>query len=321
MKKTIIILAAFAAAFFMSEFVVSKIIKYPKRTSSVKYVFLPDLRGFEILKLKEPYSEFWSVEGENKVFKYNNLSVTGNDMYPDEKSKLIYVLGDSYVEASSVPAEQTGVSVFQKELNKIDTNLKVFNGSYPNSDPYTLWFRTMFFERWYKPEYVILLVTHLELMDMNFQRHPDTLDFTVPENFGKVIPDSKSERYFDVLRKRFSVFNVISTGISIAGVKSSKNKLEDIYRSDLDKSVQKLKACLLKYKEKFGDKFTVVCLEIDESKNKIISDACAEVNVNYANKKLLTPENEWTKGQHLNAKGNEEFGEFLYDTFIRFYKK
>lgn len=321
MKKFIIILIALAAAFAVSEIIVSGIIKYPKRTSSVKYVFLPDFAGFEILKLKEPHSKFWSVEGGNRVFEYNNLSVTGNDMYPDEKSKLIYVLGDSYVEASSVPAGQTGVSVFQNELNKIDTNLKVFNGSYPNSDPYTLWFRTMFFEKWYKPEYAILLVTHLDLLDMNMQRHPDTLNFSVPENFGSVIPESKGERYFDVLRKRSSVFNLISTSISSASAKSNKNKIEDVYKNGLDRSIPKLKACLMKFKEKFGEKFTVVCLEVNGDKNKILSDVCAELKINYANKKLLTPENQWGKGTHLNAKGNKEFGEFLYDTFIQFYKK
>ncbi len=323
MKKILLILLSFVAAFAVSEIIVSKIVKYPKRTSSVKYVFLPDFAGFETLKLKEPHSKFWSVEGGNRVFEYNNLSVTGSDMYPDDKSKLIYVLGDSYVEASSVPAEQTGVSVFQSALNKIDTNLKVFNGSFPNSDPFTLWFRTMFFEKWYRPEYVILLVTHLDLLDMNMQRHPDTLNFTVPENFGSVIPESKSERYLDVFRKRFAVFNLISTSISAAGAKGDRfrNGLDEVYTKNLAASIPKFRECLLKYKNKFGEKFIVVSLEVNEEKNKVIYDACAELGINYANKKLLTPENQWAKGQHLNAKGNKEFGEFLYDTFIRFYKK
>ena len=317
MKKFFIILSALVLAFFASEFILHNVLKYPKRTASVKYSFIPGFPGFEVLKLKEPHSEFWSVEGGNKVYKYNNLRVTGNDMYPDEKSKLIYVLGDSYVEAASVPPESTGVSVLQKHLNTIDTNLKVFNGAYPNSDPYTLWFRTLFFEKWYKPDYVFLLLTHLDLLDLNLQKHKDTLDFRIPENFGNILPESKSDRYFDVFRKRFAVFNLISHSISITGVKNEKirNTIQDVYVKDLDKSIEKLKACLIKFREKFGDRFTVVSLEVDEGKSKTIADVCASVGVAYANKKLLVSENQWEKGQHLNEKGNREFGDFLFELF------
>jgi len=317
MKKFFIILSALLLAFIASEFLFHNVLKYPKRTSSVKYSFIPGFPGFEVLKLKEPHSEFWSVEGGNKVYKYNNLRVTGIDMYPDSSSKLIYVLGDSYVEAASVPPESTGVSVLKRHLNTIDTNLKVFNGAYPNSDPYTLWFRTLFFEKWYKPDYVFLLLTHLDLLDLNLQKHKDTLDFRIPENFGGVLPESKSDRYLDVLRKRFAVFNLISHSISTAGVKNETvgNNIGDVYVKDLDNSMEKLKKCLLKFREKFGNRFVVVSLEVDEAKSRIMADVCASVGVAYANRKLLVPENQWEKGQHLNEKGNREFGDFLFELF------
>ncbi|HWQ82199.1 MAG TPA: hypothetical protein VN514_08000 [Ignavibacteria bacterium] len=321
MKKFLIILSALVLAFYASEFILHNILKYPKRTASVKYAFISGIPGFEVLKLKEPHSDFWSVEGGNKVYKYNNLSVTGIDMYPDEKSKLIYVLGNSYVEAASVPPESTGVSVLQKHLNTIDTNIKVFNAAYPNSDPYTLWFRTLFFEKWYKPDYVFLLLTRLDLLDLNLQKHKDTLDFRTPENFGNVLPESKSDRYLDVLRKRFAVFNLISQSISTAGVKNERinSNIDDVYVKDIEKSMEKLKKCLIKFREKFGDRFTVISLETDEAKSRIMADVCESVGVVYANKKLLVSENQWEKGQHLNEKGNREFGDFLFELFKNLY--
>ena len=74
-------------------------------------------------------------------------------------------------------------------------------------------------------------------------------------------------------------------------------------------------------KKKYGEKFWVLSLEVNDEKNKTISDACESLGVNYANKKLLTPEYLWGKETHLNIKGNKVFGEFLYETFIQFYKK
>jgi hypothetical protein len=322
MKKIIIILLGLVFAFIVSEIIVSKIVGYPKRTNSVKYVFLPGVGGFENLKFKEPYSKFWTVEGGNKVYAYNNLRVTGRDVYPDEKSSLIFVLGDSYVEAASVPADSTGVTVFQDELNKLDTNLKVLNVGYPNSDPYTLWFRTMFFEKTYKADYVILLLTHLDLLDQNMQRHPDTLNFAVPENFGEIVPQSKSDKFFDIFRKRSAVFNLLSTSLSVAGAKKEINDgVSNEYVKDLGKSMKKLRDCLIRYKEKYGDKFIVVSLEVNDEKNKVMADVCDSLKIIYANKKLLTHENQWGKGSHLNYKGNKEFGKFLFEIFMRYYKK
>ncbi|MDD5360556.1 MAG: hypothetical protein PHN88_00375 [Ignavibacteria bacterium] len=322
MKKIIIILLGLVFAFIVSEIIVYKIVGYPKRTDSVKYVFLPDFKGFENLKFKEPYSKFWTVEGGNKVYSYNNLRITGRDVYPDDKSTLIFVLGDSYVEAASVPADSTGVTIFQNELNTIDTNLKAINIGYPNSDPYTLWFRTMFFEKTYKADYVILLLTHLDLLDQNMQRHPDTLNFAVPENFGEVIPQSKSDKFFDIFRKKSAVFNLLSTSMSVAGSKKDvSDGISDEYVKDLNRSMKKLRDCLLRYQEKFGDKFIVVSLEVNDEKSKVMSDVCDSMKINYADRKLLIPENQWGKGSHLNYKGNREFGKFLFEIFMRYYKK
>jgi hypothetical protein len=322
MKKTIIIILALCSAFLASEFFVNKIVKYPIRTSSVKYVFMPDTRGFENLKLKESHSKYWSVEGGNNVYYYNNLSITGRDVYPDDKSIIVFVLGDSFVEASTVHPDSTAVTIFQDKLNKLDTNIKALNIGFPNTDPFILWYRMMFFEKLYKPDYVILLVEDLELLDMNMQRHPDSLDFSVPANFGSVIPPSKSERIFDVFRKRFSVFSLLSASISIEGLRKENNSnLDEIYVKDVEKSIRKFRDCMFKYKEKYGEKLVVLSFEENTEKNKVIAEVCDSMKINYSNKKLMTPEYRWENIQHLNNKGNKVFGEFLYETFIRIYKK
>jgi hypothetical protein len=323
MKKFIIIILSLLFAFVVSELILNKIVGYPKRTAYIRYVFLPQVSKFEYMKFKEPHSKFWSVEAGNKVFEYNNLCVTGKDVNLTDKSRIIYVLGDSFVEAASVPPESTAVSVFQDQLDKYDSNLKALNVGYPNSDPYTLYFRAAFFEKNYKPEYVCLLVTHLDLLDMDFQRHSDILDFHFPENFGAVIPESKTDRFLDFFRKRSAVFSLFSASLSVSGEKKDKDitSISSVYKNDLLNSMRKFKDCLLKFKEKYGEKFWVLSLEVNDEKNKTISDACESIGVNYANKKLLTPEYLWGKETHLNIKGNKVFGEFLYETFIQFYKK
>lgn len=322
MKKFIIIILALILAFFVSEFILYKIIGYPKRTESTRYVFLPNLRGFETLKLKEPYSKYWSVEGGNNVYWYNNLCITGRNVFPDAKSKIIFVLGNSFVEAASVPPDSIGVSVFQNKLNSLDTNIKALNIAFPNHDPYTLWFRTMFFEKFYKPDYVILTAEQFFLLDLSMKSHSDTLDFTIPENFGSIIPKSKSEKFFDVFRKRFSIFNLFSLSLNLQKTNNKDTKIPSNENGkDLEKSMRKFSDILIKYKEKFGERFLLVSLEVNDDKTKIISDVCDSLKINFAHKKLMFQENLWGDCKHFNNKGNKEFGEFLYESFIRFYKK
>lgn len=322
MKKFIILIFAIIFAFLASEFVIYNIVGYPKRTEFIKYSFLPTVKGFEILKYREPHTKYWTVEGGNKIYQYNNLSVTGRDVYPDDKSTLIFVLGDSFVEASSVPPDSNVNSIFQDKLNSLDTNLKVINLGFPNSDPYTLWFRTMFFEKSLKPEYVILLVTDLDLLDLHMQRYKDTLDFSIPDKFATIIPHSKSENFFGFFRKRFSVLNLISASLSVEGSREGGEKyLDKNTVRNYNESLKKFYDCLLKYKEKFGQKFIVVSLEADGGKNNRIVQVCDSLEIKYSNKKLLTKEYLWGEGYHLNNKGNKEFGTLLYETFIQVYKK
>ena len=79
------------------------------------------------------------------------------------------MLGDSFLEAMQVPPDKMAVSVFAgllKNSNTVPLNL----GS-PNNDAYILWFRTNFYEKYYKPDYVCLMVTCLEVLALNFQNY------------------------------------------------------------------------------------------------------------------------------------------------------
>lgn len=68
-----------------------------------------------------------------------------------------------------------------------------------------------------------------------------------------------------------------------------------------------------------GKRRDTLTLEADEEKSKIMADVCASVGVAYANKKLPVSENQLEKGQHLNEKGNREFGDFLFELFKNLY--
>ena len=145
MKKLIIILFAFILAFAMTEIIVSKIAGYPKKKGQKKFIYAPHIYNNEVLKWKAPYTEYWTVEGNNKVYRYNNLGLPGKDVFINDSSKVVFMLGDSFLEAMQVPPEKMAVSEFGKLLE--GTEFKPLNLGAPNNDAYILWFRSNFFEK------------------------------------------------------------------------------------------------------------------------------------------------------------------------------
>ncbi len=324
MKKLIIILFAFILSAVIAEIIINNIVGYPKITGQKKFVYATHIYNNEVLKWKAPFTEYWTVEGGNKVYRYNNIGFPGADVHLEENSKTIFVLGDSFLEAMQVPPEKMSVSVFADLLKNIDTNYKPLNLGAPNNDAYILWFRANFYEKYFKPDYVCLMVTCLEVLDLNFRNHTYPFNFSIPENFGAKIPESTLEKFVNVFRNNFASVNLVANGFK--NFNSNQKEVPSILsepseHQEYNKDVEYLKECLIMFKNKYGDKFFVVSIEPEEENNKLLSAACDSLNIKYARKNLLVEENILKGGSHLNELGNLKLGELFYDTFIKFYKK
>lgn len=322
MKKTIIVLFAFLLSFILAEIIISNFLGYPKRKGQRKFVYAPQILNNEILKWKNPYTKYWTVEGGNNVFSYNNLGLPGTDVYISDSSEIIFMLGDSFLEAMQVDPKKMSVSVFGDMLK--NTIYKPLNLGAPNNDPYILWFRANFYEKYFKPDYVCLLVTCLEVLDLNFQNHLNVFNFSLPDNFGIQINDGKMEVFANIFRNNLASVNLLANGIN--SYNSTQKNIQSVSYTVSDtvnyvKDVNRLKECLIKYKNKYGDKFFVVCMEPVEENNKLLVSACESIGVHYARKNLLVKENILEGGSHLNNLGNQKLGELFYDTFVRLYKK
>jgi len=322
MKKFIIILAALILSLAVSEFIINNLLGYPKRVGQRKFVYATHIYNNEILKWKNPYTKYWTVEGGNKVYSYNNIGLPGTDVNINDSSKIVFMLGDSFLEAMQVPPDKMAVSVFAgllKNTNTIPVNL----GS-PNNDAYLLWFRTNFYEKYFKPDYVCLTVTCLEVLDLNFQNHTSPFNFSLPDNFGNQINEGRLERYSNVFRNNFASLNLIANGLN--NYNSKQKEVPELSQTPYKSSeyyqiLDRLKECLLKYKEKYGSKFFVISMEPDESNNNLLSSLCQNLGINYKRRNLLTGENILKGGSHLNELGNQKLGELFYDAFTEFYKK
>jgi hypothetical protein len=321
MKKILIILTAFLLALVAAELIIDKVVGYPKKVGQRKFVYATHIYNNEVLKWKDAFTKYWTVEGNNKVYSYNNLGFPGADVNINDSSKFIFMLGDSFLEALQVPPGKMAVSVFGDLLK--NTNFKPVNLGSSNNDPYILWFRTNFYEKYYKPEYVCLFVTCFEILDLNFQTHKKSFDFTIPENFGKPIVDSRTERFANIFRNNSALMNLVANGSGFFNVNPRATHLipDSTWKVDYSKDVERLKECLKKYKEKYGERFFVVSMEPEEENNKLLSAACDTLGIKYSRKNLLTEENILHGGSHLNELGNQKLGELFYDAFVKFYKK
>jgi len=320
MKKIILILFAFLLSFITAEIIVNNFLGYPKRVGQRKFVYAAHISNNEVLKWKDPYTKYWTVEGRNKVYSYSNLGLPGKDVDINDSSKVIFMLGDSFLEAMQVSPEKMAVSVFGDKLK--NTNYKPINLGSPNNDPYILWFRANFYEKYFKPDYVCLLVTCLEVLDLNFQNHTNNFEFSLSDNFGRQINDGKLEKFVNVFRNNLACMNLIANGLN--SYNSNTKDVQSIVLSAPDTAnyfmdINRLKECLLKYKHKYGDKFFIVSMEPVEENNRMLSSACDSLGINYLRKNILVNENILSGGSHLNELGNQKLGELFYDAFIKFY--
>jgi hypothetical protein len=297
---------------------VSTIIHYPKYGVEKKYY--RSVKYNQKAKLYLPYSEYWTVEGGNKVYKRNNVGLPGADVNINPDSKYIFVLGSSFTESLSVPPDNMATSRLQNLLRKDSTNYNVLNLGSQGYSMYDDYFRAVYFERLYKPEKVFLII---HVINELFEITDDV--FNIEEGFGKT--DNSFLTLFTQFYGNKSAFLYLLTS---AG--NNTRTSEDIGEKNKDTSVKvnykvrktsllKIEFCLRKFKERYGDNFIFVPItdEKDNMDLKLISD---KAGVNFISKSLLTnPSWRLNETGHLNSEGSKILSELLYEAYYKFNNK
>jgi len=302
-KKIVLIISAFLLALILTELFTRYIIGYPPYGLKEK-VKIRDIGWSNIWK---PYSKYWNVEGGNNVFKRNNLGLPGIDVKISGKSKYIFVLGSSFVEALQVPPSKITTSIFQEKLKQIDPTYQVINLGYSGHDPFDSYRRAKYFSETYNPDKVILLIDKTN--NKWFGRHKKPLDFSFNDNSFKRQSGLKAKINF-LLRNNSSFINIIINGIKSI---NKNNKKKDKKNKIIEKDVvpKEMYLTLKEYKKRYKDKFYCISIMNSERTNQNIEEFCLMNNINFDFKTIKTKENMLNGTGHLNEIGNKKTGIFL----------
>jgi hypothetical protein len=320
MKKFTIIVLALITALILTEFFVAEIINYP--TFGVeKKVKISGKQSYQ--NLFKPYSEYWNVEGGNKVFKRNNLGIPGTDVLLSEDLKNIMVLGSSFIEAYQIEPDKIATSVFQKRIQKESSKYNVVNLGASGHDVYDSWIRLKYFEQQIKPDYIILVVQSTYEKWLSRQKKP--LNFS-PEYLGKE-KINKLNKYNLLIRNKSHFVSLLAQSLKqIKGklILQDKAQIEDQTVENVlteMKITNEFIETILEFKKEYKDKFALISIINDEEVNIKLEDICKENEIVFNMKSLIKQEFMLHGAGHLNAKGNKMLGEFLYESFIENYQE
>ncbi|MFH0865657.1 MAG: hypothetical protein V1904_05655 [Bacteroidota bacterium] len=308
----LIITISFVLALVSTEIILRFIIKYPTLGVEKKVKGLTDY-------IYKPYSQYWDVESGNHLYRRNNIGVQGTDISLNNKN--IYVLGTSYVEARQIPPDKIATSVFQNKLQDSLTNFQVINLGGSGQDAYDAYFRITYYEKLYSPDYVILLLDGL--YTNYFKRHKHPLDFRPEPGFGDEV-GSLTSRALIFLRNNSVLINLIarslkkSADIDIVEEETNQNSIVQVD----NKIPEELLQCIGEYHLKYKNKF--ICLSIidNDTVNLSLESYCNGKNIFFEyNNEINIKCNKYNGKGHLTAEGNKLLGDFIYESFIKFYKK
>lgn len=325
MKRLLIILIAFIVALLFNELWVKYIIKFPS------YGIDKTVHGIRdsekgVQNIFSSYSYYWDVEGGNVLFQRNNIGLYGLDIRRKKYDKYIYLLGTSFIEAKQINPEKMAASVFFKQISRYDSNYQVINLGCSGHDPYDSYLRIQYFEKYYKPDKVILILN--DLYYEWFNRHSYPFNFSSRKNSGeesqglfyKVQKLSRNTSCSINLLAQYarSLNEEDSKGIDVNNEDNGNNNLTKYNYSNL----YRLYDCLKEYQIKYKNDFLCISIISDYNSNQYISRYCAQENINFVyNENINIPANLLKGIGHLNYNGNRKLGELLYGSYVEFYKK
>jgi hypothetical protein len=315
----IITLIAFACA----ELFVRTVVDFPVLSFGKSYHIYPNDKNPKAPVYENeivPHSEYYSMEDGYHVYRKNNLGLQGTDVVLNDKSKYIYVTGNSYIEARASAPQDISTSVFMDLLHKnVSRDYQVINIGIGGTIPYEGWCRLVHWSKKIKPDYVILVITDSSVINMLLStRHP----YVLPENFNTEVHNWKFE-IVKVICNNSSFANLLRVSIRKSGITVPITKSEKVFfrpYADLEvteDSYQLLLTSLLAFKKNYGDKF--ICLSLMNSMwNKRLVTDCRNLNIHFDYDSNLKNMNQFviSGGAHFNKQGNQLLGKDLYKAFI-----
>lgn len=284
---------------------------------------------YEYVNWKKPGYKTWSVEGGNKAYELNNLGLPGTIVKVDNSSKYIFLLGDSFLEGEQYPGDKIASGIFQSKLNDINSQYQVLNLSGSGLDPYILWFRADFFEKYFSSSYIILFVEDYKRLEFYLNRHKNNVDFSIPENLGTKVEDSFILKFSNLIRKYSAFSNLITESYLLSKYGNAPDDINSKNENNIEKSPtienkissdtlpELFKECLIKYKNKYNNKFIFVSAGKDFLIDNELKNFCRLNGINfYSESSLMNAENLINGNGHFNLEGNLKLGNYLSEIFI-----
>lgn len=307
-KKTLLTITAFLISFCIAEFITGYVIGYPKSNTLSKIYCGSDSVSWSAV-LYKPFSEYWSVEGGNQVHRKNNLGLSGLNV--DTSKLLIYLIGNSYVEAREINPEKIASTIFQQKLKANCDSLDVINIGYGLESPYDSFIHLGYYEQFKKPETVILLFTGpkdewLKKHKKAFVHSTDSLKYKAKKSFS-----FKFKMFF---RNNSSVLNLLQNWFDELRLEESPQlKYEAVQDGEF---TNEFKEVLRIYKSKYADKFMLVSIASLTQINQDIKKFCTEENISFYYDDINKPENKIKGIGHLTEEGNLKLGNLIYNSYV-----
>lgn len=310
-KKLFAITAAFITAIVFSEILIGSILGFPKYGVEVKMKGLRCSPGHQ--NLYKPFSKYWNPKGKFEIYRRNNLGLPGIDIDTGVNSKYVCVLGSSFIENNYVKPENMSTSVLQNLLKNYDKNYNVLNLGYNGYDPYDSFRRIAFFEEYYRPESVILVINAYNSDSYKLTANP----FDLHKNSFST-DNSLNSKINLLIRNNSAAARLILTLLQGATAEQVVEPVEEpIEAGKVD--LTDLEICLMQFSKKYKDKFMCVSIMKSDTLNKRIVAFCKLNNIKYEYADIMKKDNQMEGDWHLNEKGNSELGNFMSEMYRKHY--
>lgn len=306
---------ALLVAYIFSEFILSYYFEYPKAYSRINYRVNDLLKEHSIIKVRAPYYKSINSEGGIKIIEYNNIGLPGSDIDTNIKDGYIFLIGNSFVEATTVSKNDQASSILNNYLKQENQTNQVINLGISTGDPYVQWFRTMFFEKFYKPSVVVLVLESMWRVEKYLNRY-DTIDFSQPDYFGNIIPHSFLHRVSFPFRKYSSFINLISH--SMLEKNTNINITKEDVKPNNNNLPERLTICLDKFQEKYKESFYIVSIIDNHSDNLKLKEYCDYKGIKFSfDESVMKTENIIDGQGHLNENGNTILAKIIYNAITK----
>jgi hypothetical protein len=312
-----IVCLAVMIAFASAELFVRYILKYPYQVMGTrKYQIHNKLGPYNVITWRPAYYRYLSIEGNNKIFGFNNIGLPGTDYNKDYQSN-IFVLGSSFIEAKNVKNTDLATSHFQGYLDSINAQTNVINLGSSGHDPYVMWHRLKFFEQELKHNFTIVVIDPLSLTYLS-NRWTDSLSFDALAGYPKEIPQRPIVKLAAIPRRYSSALNLLLQGFA-----SKENLNEDKPQKQTEAQNQgawsKLEQCIAMYSSNYTPNVLLLSIIPDVDTNDKIKEICLKYNCNFtSNETIIQPKYQTNGSGHLNENGNQVLGKFLFESYQKY---